>query len=83
MRFNTYMVKSSVQEAFSIEPAVSGDIRWGTSHSDDDETALPFYPSGILQSNTKYTVTLDTGAVDLFGTAIPEETEFSFITRPE
>lgn len=77
------MVKSSVQEAFSIEPAVSGDIRWGTSHSDDDETALPFYPSGILQSNTKYTVTLDTGAVDLFGTAIPEETEFSFITRPE
>jgi len=83
MYFNTYMVRSSVQNLFRIEPAISGNLQWGTSHSTNDKTALTFFPYGSFQPNTKYTVTIDPGVEDLFGSKMKEGYSFSFITRPE
>ncbi len=83
MWFNTYMVKSSVQAAFSISPQVQGSFSWGTGHSTYDKTAITFTPATALQPNTKYTVTLDTAAMDLFGSKMKEPYTFSFVTRPE
>jgi hypothetical protein len=83
MYFNTYMVRSSLQNRFHIEPAISGNLQWGTSHSTNNKTALTFFPYGSFKPNTKYTVTIDAGAEDLFGSKMKEEYQFSFITRPE
>ncbi len=79
LTFNTYMVKSSVQSAFSISPAVSGSLDWYY----DSKTVMLFSPYGDLQSNTKYTVTIGTEAKDIFGTYMNEPYVFSFITRPD
>ncbi|MFC1543122.1 Ig-like domain-containing protein [Candidatus Neomarinimicrobiota bacterium] len=81
--FNTYMIKSSVESAFSISPAVSGYWRWGTEHSTDNKNALTFWPSSNLRTNTQYTVTLGTSASDLHGTSLGEAYSFTFITVPE
>lgn len=77
--FNTYMQKSSVQNAFSISPNVSGTLDW----YNDSKTRMEFTPNQSLQGNTKYTVTIGTEAKDLYGTAIKEPYEFSFIVRPD
>jgi len=83
MYFNTYMVRSSLQDRFHIEPSISGNLRWGTSHSTSNKTALTFFPNGSLRPNTKYTVTISAGAEDLFGSKMNKEYSFSFITRPD
>lgn len=79
INFNTYMIKSSVQNAFSITPQVSGYIDWYYN----SKTSLEFVPSQNFTYNTKYTVTIDTQAKDLFGAHLPESYTFSFIIRPE
>ena len=83
MWFNTYMVKSTVKSAFSITPSVSGTFSWGTGYSDNNKTAITFTPSGRLSANTKYTVTVESEAEDLFGSNLKEDYTFSFVTRPE
>ncbi len=77
--FNTYMIKSSVQDALEISPVVSGTLDWYS----DSKTRLDFNLSGSLKYNTKYTVTIGTDASDIFGTHLKEPYTFSFITRPE
>jgi hypothetical protein len=77
--FNTYMLKSSVQNAFEIIPAVSGSLDW----YNNSKTTMRFNPSQNFQYNTKYTVTIGTQAKDIFGSAIKEPYTFSFIIRPE
>ncbi len=77
--FNTYMVKSSVQNAIAISPYVSGTLNW----YDNSKTTMEFNPSQSLKSNTKYTVTIGTNARDIFGSKLKEPYTFSFITRPE
>lgn len=77
--FNTYMQKSSVQNAFSISPYISGTLDWYY----DSKTTLEFNPSQNFQSNTKYTVTIGTSAKDMFGSSIQEPYTFSFIIRPD
>ena len=79
LSFNTYMVKSSVKEAFDITPNVSGTLNWYY----DSKTVLEFIPYGSFKSNTKYTVTIGTEAHDIFGTHMKEPYVFSFITRPD
>lgn len=79
LTFNTYMVKSSVKEAFDITPNVSGTLSWYY----DSKTVLEFMPYGSFKSNTKYTVTIGTEAHDIFGTHMKEPYVFSFITRPD
>jgi hypothetical protein len=81
--FNTYMIKSSVESAFSISPAVSGYWTWGTEHSTSNKNALTFWPSSNLRTNTQYNVTLGTSASDLHGTSLEESYSFTFITVPE
>lgn len=78
LTFNTYMVKSSVQSAFSISPAVSGTLDWYY----DSKTEMVFIHSNF-QPNTKYTVTIGTEARDIFDTHMKEPYVFSFITRPD
>jgi hypothetical protein len=82
MWFNTYMIKSSVENAFSISPSVAGTFSWG-SYYNTDKTAITFTPSSWLTPNTKYTVTLNNMAKDLYGDLLKEPYSFSFITRPE
>ena len=77
--FNTYMQKSSVQSAFSINPAVSGALDWHNS----SKTVMVFTPNQNLQGNTKYTVTIGAGAKDLNGTMLNAPYMFSFIVRPD
>ncbi len=80
---NTYMVRCTVQEAFSIEPPVSGSFRWGYRENETEKRAITFAPYTTLKPNTKYTVTIGTGARDMYGSGLDEETTFSFITMPE
>lgn len=81
--FNTYMVKSTVAGAFTINPAKSGTFTWGTRYSDNDKTAITFLPTGNLSVNTKYNITLSPAASDLHGDGLQEPFSFTFITRPE
>jgi hypothetical protein len=83
MYFNTYMIKSSLQNRFTIEPQISGYLEWGDGHTTYNKTALTFFPSGTLKPDTKYTVTISAGVQDLFGSPTKEDYSFSFITRPE
>lgn len=79
LSFNTYMVKSSIQNAFSITPNISGTLNWYY----DSKTMLEFIPNGSLKANTKYTITIGTEAVDIFGAHMKEPYTFSFVTRPD
>jgi hypothetical protein len=77
--FNTYMQKSTVQNAFSISPAIPGTLDWYY----DSKTMLQFKPSQDFKYNTQYTVVIDTRAKDLFNSAMEEPYTFSFVIRPE
>lgn len=83
MWFNTFVIKSSVEAAFSISPTVAGNLRWGTEYSSTVKEAITFWPSSALSMNTKYTITVNTSARDLHGTNIAEPFSFTFITLPE
>jgi hypothetical protein len=84
MYFNTYILKSSVENAFQITPELPGSFKWGTEYSNnDDKTAITFIPYRNFEINTKYTVTLGTEVKDMFGARIKEPYTFAFITRPE
>ena len=84
MYFNTYMVKSSVEKAFSITPEISGRFKWGSKYNENESsTSITFLPSSPFSPNTKYTVTIDTSAEDMYGSNLKESYTFSFITRPE
>lgn len=77
--FNTFMQKSSVINAFSISPAVSGTLDWHNA----SKTMMHFTPNQDLKNNTKYTVTVGSSAKDLYGTGLTKPYTFSFIVRPE
>ena len=79
IRFDTYMSRSSVQNAFSIDPPVSGSFSYEHRRKD----IIVFNPHSSLQANTKYTVTIGTEAHDLYGTHLKEPYSFSFVTSPE
>ncbi len=83
--FNTYMVLSSVRNAFTIEPHIGGTLKRGTKYSNDNEpkNAITFIPSSNYATNTKYTVTINTTAYDLHLTNLNEAYTFSFVTEPE
>jgi hypothetical protein len=82
--FNTYILKSSVESSFRITPAIPGTFKWGTRHSsNDDKSVITFIPDREFAINTKYTVTLERGVRDMFGSYIDEPYTFAFITRPE
>jgi hypothetical protein len=90
IQFNTWMSKESVKKAFEIEPEVSGtfsfverkEYRHGKEYTVIEKDKIKFVPGRRLLPNTKYIVTLDAVAVDLYGAKLTPYT-FSFITRPE
>jgi hypothetical protein len=83
-RFNSYIILSSVREAFSITPTINGTFERGYGrYNSDSKDAVTFFPSGTFKVNTKYTVTLNTSVRDLHGTFLPENYTFSFVTEPE
>jgi N-acetyl-anhydromuramyl-L-alanine amidase AmpD len=57
VRFNTPMDINSTVAAFSIVPAVAGNLKWKY-----DNTGFTFIPSSGFQFNTVYTLTLDSSA---------------------
>jgi len=61
--FNKEMDKASSQSAFSIWPATSGKFNW-------DGNTLMFTPDAVLNSDTSYTVTVTTNAMDLAGNTL-------------
>lgn len=77
--FNTYMHKSTVQNAFSISPPISGNIDW----YNNSKTTMVFNASQQYQKNTKYTITIGTEAKDIYGSTFMKPYTFAFIIRPE
>jgi len=84
VRFNTYMILSSVQAAMTISPGISGRFIRGYENSNGrPKDVITFIPSNRFAPNTKYTVTVGTGAFDLHGMNLKEAYTFSFVTEPE
>lgn len=80
INFNTYVVKSSVEKAIKITPTTQGYFSYDSYSS---SSRIRFDPATSWKPNTKYTITIDTSAVDLYGAHLKEPYEFSFITRPD
>jgi len=73
--FDQPMDAETVEDAFSIEPDVSGDFEWVT------DRMVQFKPSGEgFERATKYTVTLDDDAESAEGLEMKAEVEFRFTT---
>jgi len=81
--FNTYVIKSTVESAFSISPSISGAISYGGYSDYENKNQINFSPSAAMAPNTKYTVTISTSAKDMYGVALKQPYSFSFVTRPQ
>lgn len=80
--FNSYVIKSTVESAFSISPSVSGFFVYGGTSPYENRNQIVFTPNTGLQPNTKYTVTVTTGAKDMYNVPLKAPYSFSFVTRP-
>jgi len=80
--FNSYVLLSSVPSSFSITPGAAGSFSFSGTSPYQNPAYVIFTPSAPLQANTKYTVTLSTGLVDMYGIAMRTPYTFSFVTRP-
>ncbi|MCD4810303.1 MAG: Ig-like domain-containing protein, partial [Methanosarcinales archaeon] len=72
--FNESMNTTSVEDAFSIDPSVTGTLSWSGD-------TMTFTPTSDLASYTKYTVTIGTGAKDLAGNNLQTEHTWNFTTE--
>jgi hypothetical protein len=77
LTFSEDMEESSVEGAFVLEPEVSGDFTWPGSSS------VTFWPTGLLDSNTAYTISLGTGATDRAGNPLAQDFGSGFTTGAE
>jgi hypothetical protein len=82
VNFNSYVVLSSVQAAFSITPAISGSFSYGGYYPYESLNQIVFTPGGTYLPNTKYTVTILSGVRDMYGVPLKTPYTFSFVTRP-
>ena len=74
--FDIPMNKTSVQNAFSISPSVSGSFSW-----EDNDKHLTFKPDSKLIPNTDYTISIDTTAKTLFDINLNNKYNIFFKTR--
>jgi hypothetical protein len=74
--FNRPMNISSVEEAFSIVPEISGSFNW----SNENKT-MTFSPEGELTGATEYAVTIGSSAADINGKSFNGNYTFSFVTE--
>src|SRR3989475_670825 len=75
--FTEGMDRASVEQAFSISPAVDGSFQWSA-----DSRSVTFVPTRELQSGTMYFVVVDTSARDLAGNTMGQSKTFQFSTAP-
>ena len=80
--FNDFVKLSSAQTSISISPAVNGSFSFGGYSPYEQLNQIKFTPSSSMQPNTKYTVTITTGLMDMYGNKMKERYTFSFVTRP-
>ena len=76
LNFNWDMDVESVRNAFSIEPAVDGEITF-----EDSQYRMVFTPTRPYEIATRYTVTLDKSAKHPGNISMEEDFSFSFITQ--
>ncbi|MBR5101996.1 MAG: Ig-like domain-containing protein, partial [Muribaculaceae bacterium] len=76
LQFNWDMDIESVKNAFSVEPAVEGTIKW-----EDTNYRMVFTPTDAYEVNTLYTVHLDKSAKHGGGTEMENDFEFKFYTQ--
>lgn len=74
VKFDRRMGRASVQNTFSLEPAVAGTFEWPTNYE------LRFRPTAGLQAGQRYRVRVGGGARALDGTWLVSPFEFSFGT---
>jgi hypothetical protein len=74
--FNGPMNKTSVEEAFSIDPPIEGNITW-------DDMTLIFTPTNGWVEGQSYTVTVGKEALDVFGRNLTEDIEITFTVVDE
>lgn len=74
--FDQRMRKPQTQNAFSIQPPVSGTFSW-----EDLGKTLVFTPSSLLSLGTQYTVSLDVSAINFNYRPILGNYSFSFVTK--
>lgn len=72
--FDNDMDKNSVEEAFSINPEIEGDISW-----EDDKTFI-FTPSNPLSKETHYDITFKQGMKNQTGGISEQDIIFAFDT---
>ena len=80
--FNDFVKLSTAQSAISISPAVNGSFSFGGYSPYEQLNQIKFTPSSSMQPNTKYTVTITTGLMDMYGNKMKEPYTFSFVTSP-
>ena len=80
--FNDFVKLSTAQSAISISPAVNGSFSFGNYPPYEQLNQIKFTPSSSMQANTKYTITITTGLMDMYGNRMKEPYTFSFVTRP-
>jgi hypothetical protein len=73
--FDRPMDTQSVESLLSFSPNVSYMTRWYEANM-----VLELLPTSPLASNTKYTTTLEAGALSSFGLPLEDDFEFSFST---
>lgn len=73
--FNWDMATAETEAAFSISPAIGGTFTW-----ENTNYRMKFIADESYQKNTKYTVTLGTGAAHGDGLSMEAPFEFSFTT---
>ncbi|MEW6511083.1 MAG: Ig-like domain-containing protein [Bacteroidota bacterium] len=82
LSFNSYVLLSSIQQAFSITPSITGSFAFAGTYPYDNPSQVVFTPAGNFQPNTKYTVTISTAAHDMYGVPMKGAYSFAFVTRP-
>ena len=72
--FDQPMERVSVEDAFSVSPAVEGTLTWA------GDSALTFTPDDAYDRATEYTFTIDVGATSADGAALAEPFELALRT---
>src|SRR5213592_1463332 len=75
--FSEGMDQASVEQAFSITPAIDGSFQWSP-----DSRTVTFVPTRELQSGMTYFVVIDPSARDLAGNSMVQSKTFQFATAP-
>ncbi len=71
--FSEPMDRASAMMAFSIEPAVAGNLSW-------EADTLVFAPGRLLDYDTLYTVRIEGSAKDLAGNPLGTDVHYTFLT---